>query len=209
MTQIVILLGGDIVPTDRLKAQVRGCSAIAADGGIRHAEALGVEPNLTAWVGDFDSATTEMSERYGNLPRHAYAAEKDLTDGELAISLALERGATRLILVGAFGGRTDHTFAHLVAAPDMLCPVLLTSGAEEALVIQGIITPDWPTGTAFSILALDRLTGVSIKNAKWPLRDVEVSPGSGLTLSNIVTGPLEIACGSGRALAIASLTLSI
>ncbi|MEL6503987.1 MAG: thiamine diphosphokinase [Pseudomonadota bacterium] len=203
MTRVVVLLGGDIAVTKRLAAQVQDCPAVAADGGIRHAKPLGIEGNLTNWVGDFDSSSAHLQTRYVTLPRHAYAAQKDMTDGELAMALALEKGATDLVLVGAFGGRTDHAFAHLIAAPTLPCPFILTSGREEALLIKGTITPDWPVGTVFSILALDALTGVSITNAQWPLDCVSVSPGSGLTLSNVTTGPVTISCATGRALAIA------
>lgn len=49
MSTFVILLGGDLVVTERLKRQIAGARVLAADGGIRHAEALGVEPEL--WLG--------------------------------------------------------------------------------------------------------------------------------------------------------------
>lgn len=203
MSQFIILLGGDITVTDRLRAQVRGCPVIAADGGIRHAAALGIENNLQAWVGDFDSSSPNLHARYAALPRHAYATEKDMTDGELAQSLAQEQGATAMVLVGALGGRSDHAFAHLLAAPRSSVPLVLTSGHEEARFVGHELEPDWPVGTEFSVLALDHLSGLSIMGAKWPLDDVEVSTGSGLTISNQITTQLHITCKSGRAMAVA------
>ena len=53
MSTFVILLGGDLVVTERLRQQIAGARILAADGGIRHAAALGVDPEL--WLGDFDS----------------------------------------------------------------------------------------------------------------------------------------------------------
>jgi thiamine pyrophosphokinase len=54
-----------------------------------------------------------------------FPAEKNFTDGELAIEQAIARGATRLILVGAFQvRRTDHALSHLLQA------VTLPNGAS-------------------------------------------------------------------------------
>ena len=48
-----ILLGGQVMATDRLKRQLAGSRVIAADSGILHAPELGLDVEL--WVGDFDS----------------------------------------------------------------------------------------------------------------------------------------------------------
>lgn len=115
MSTFVILLGGDLVVTERLKRQIAGARVLAADGGMRHAEALGVEPEL--WLGDFDSTSGALKEKYAHVPQRTFPAAKDMTDGELALEEAFERGAKKVILCGAFGGsRTDHTLLHLTMA---------------------------------------------------------------------------------------------
>ncbi len=100
MSTFVILLGGDLIVTDRLKRQIAGARILAADSGIRHAVALGVEPEL--WLGDFDSASVQLRAQYGHVPQNVPSA-KDMTDGELALEEAYKRGADRVILCGAFG----------------------------------------------------------------------------------------------------------
>lgn len=67
MSTFVILLGGDLVVTDRLKRQIAGARILAADSGIRHAAALSVEPEL--WLGDFDSTSAELRVQYGHVPQ--------------------------------------------------------------------------------------------------------------------------------------------
>ena len=103
MSRFIILLGGKLVRTPRLDAQAAGARVIAADGGMNHAKTLGITPEL--WVGDFDSVTKEIEAEFAAVPQKRYPHDKDNTDGELAVAEALARGATSLVLAGAFGGR--------------------------------------------------------------------------------------------------------
>ncbi|MEO2037374.1 MAG: thiamine diphosphokinase, partial [Martelella sp.] len=57
-----ILLGGALAVDDRVLALVAGSRVIAADGGMRHAGALGVRPEV--WVGDFDSTDADLVARF-------------------------------------------------------------------------------------------------------------------------------------------------
>ncbi len=79
---------------------------IAADGGLRHLQAMGFTPDLT--VGDFDS---------GEAPRTGQVVRlnpiKDETDTLWAVRYALKQGYRRFHLYGCTGGRSDHTFANL------------------------------------------------------------------------------------------------
>lgn len=206
MSHFVILLGGDLSPTPRLRDQVAGARAIAADSGIRHAEALGLDPEL--WTGDFDSVDEGLRGRFERIPTEIFPAEKDMTDGEIAVDAALARGATSLVLAGAFGGRrADHAFLHLAAANRLAeggMPVVLSSGDQEGRpLLTGDAAFDFPDGTLFSILGFTPLTGLTVRGAKWPLDDAAVPFGSSLTISNEVRGALSITLGEGRALLVA------
>lgn len=206
MTRFTLLLGGELFRTSRLDRQVAGSRVIAADSGIRHAATLGLLPEL--WLGDFDSSPSEVDPAFASVPREVFPADKDKTDGELAIAAALERGASSLVLVGAFGGpRADHAFLHLALALRLAesgTEVLLTSGRQEALpLLPGTANFDYDDGTLFSVLAFSELSGLTEQGAKWPLNSVHVPFGSSLTLSNEVRGSLRVSLGSGRALLLA------
>ena len=100
---------------------------------MMHAASLGVVPEL--WVGDFDSAGSELTLQYREVPRETFPAEKDATDGDIAVSEAIRRGAREIILLGGLGGQTDHAAGLLgqsiaIARKGISC--LLTSGMEEA-----------------------------------------------------------------------------
>ena len=78
---------------------------IAADGGLRHMEPLGLTPN--GILGDFDSL--------GYIPDSAvvFPVEKDDTDAMLAVRKGLELGYDYFLLYGSLDGpRLDHTVAN-------------------------------------------------------------------------------------------------
>ena len=206
MSKFVILLGGPLTIHPRLLDQVAGARAIAADGGIRHAEALGLTPEI--WVGDFDSTDGELALQYAEIPRLEYPAEKALTDGELALQMALEEGGSDIIMVGALGGeRADHAWAHVVQALALAMEgrrVFLTSGAEEGYpLLPGRIRLDLPKASMFSVLGLDRLEGLTIQNARYPLEGFELPFGSSRTISNVAEGEVTFDLRAGRALVLA------
>lgn len=208
MSLFLILLGGNLNVTDRLRMQIEGARVIAADSGIRHAETLDVVPEL--WLGDFDSVAAIVPDRFASVPKLEFPADKDQTDGELAIAEARDRGASRIILAGAFGGpRSDHAHLHLTAAlraAEQDIDVLLTSGLEEAVPVTSVPRRhEFADGTLFSVLGFTALTGLTISGAKWPLTKQEVPFGSSLTLSNEVNGDLTVELDSGRALLVAQI----
>lgn len=210
MSLFVILLGGDLIVTPRLAAQVIGARVIAADSGIRHARPLDLTPEL--WVGDFDSADTADFDAFPDVTRETFPAAKDKTDGELAVDIALSRGATWLLLVGAFGGpRVDHAFLHLTLALALAeggINVTLSSGTQEGIpLLPGKAAFDLAPETLFSVLGFSDLKGLSLNGAQWPLDHVDVPFGSSLTISNRVANNLTASLNSGRALIVAQTEL--
>ncbi len=204
MTTFAILLGGDLTPTERLKGQLVGARVIAADSGIAHAVALELVPEL--WVGDFDSSGSELEAIFAHVPRHVFPSEKDATDGDIAVSEAFRRGATAIILVGGFGGQFDHALTHvamLLALAKREIPCMISSGHEEAHPLAfevhiGGVAP----GTRISIVPMSDIKGLTLRGVKWPLEHRNVPFGSTLTLSNVVTGDVEIECDLGTGLAV-------
>ena len=87
---------------------------VAADGGLTTFDALGLEPQLL--VGDFDTAKPELLARY--LERESievlrHNPIKDDSDLALSIAAVAERGYSEIYILGALGGRCDHSLANM------------------------------------------------------------------------------------------------
>ena len=205
MTRFVILMGGDLTVTKRLKSQVQKTRVIAADGGMAHAEALDLAPEL--WVGDFDSTSEELADRYRHVARHAFPVEKDKTDGEIAVDEAVRLGAREIVMVGGLGGQADHAVANLgliLKLGRRRVAAFISTGEEEAYpILNGTHRLDLPRGTRLSVVPFTDLAGLDLDGVKWPLVNRSVPLGSSLTVSNIATGPVTVRLNQGYAVALA------
>ncbi|NWJ23251.1 thiamine diphosphokinase [Rhizobium sp. RM] len=205
--RFTILLGGNVTVTDRLKTVVSGTRVIAADSGMRHAKTLELSPEL--WVGDFDSAEPGLLDEWPGIERQPYPAAKAVTDGEIAVSEAIVRGARSLVLVGAFGGaRSDHALQHFlyaVALAERGFDVVLTSGDEEAYpLLPGALDLDLPAGSLFSVAGISTLEGLNIANVRYPLTEFALAFGSSRTISNVANGgTAHFSLKSGKAIVLA------
>jgi thiamine pyrophosphokinase len=204
MSKFVILMAGDVSPTRRLINQISTARVIAADSGMKHAAALGLTPEL--WVGDFDSTPTALRDQWCHIEQERFPVAKDKTDGELAVEAAMKRGASEIILVGAFGGQFDHVLAHatllhVIASGGV--KAFATSGNEEAWPLRSSLSL-WqiPSGTRVSIVGLTDMKALSILGVRWPLQKRDVPFGSTLTLSNESKGDVLISLEQGRAVVL-------
>ena len=195
------MLGGALSVDARVRALVAESRVIAADGGMRHAAALSVTPEV--WVGDFDSSESELIGRYPKIERRNFPPAKNLTDGALAVEEAIDRGAGRIVMAGALqGARTDHGLMNMLLAVRLAgegTEIVLTSGEEEAYpLLAGEITVDMPEGALFSVLGFSALEGLSIDNAVYPLDDFALPFGVARAVSNKARGgPVRFALKSG------------
>ena len=159
---------------------------IAADGGLRHVQSLGLTPD--AVIGDFDSL--------GYVPEQAvvYPVEKDDTDAMLAVKLGLERGFRRFVIYGGMDGRRlDHTVANF-----QTLGYLAQHGAFGILVGRDYLACvfkdgrlDFPAGCQgdFSLFCLGRdALGVTIQGLYYEAEDVSLTSSFPLGVSNHFTG---------------------
>lgn len=198
----IVAAGGDalderwraVLPVDAL--------VVAADSGLRNVYALGLRPDVV--VGDLDSVDPQdlaRAEREGT-PIQRHPTDKDATDLELALAVALDRGATTVTVVGAGGGRLDHELAGLaLLAGPQWAPMRITAfvGAARMTIVHSDATLDGPLGSIVTLLAVGGpATGVGTEGLRWPLQDAELLPSSTLGVSNEIIGsPARVTVRTG------------
>jgi thiamine pyrophosphokinase len=204
---VLILADGDAPARAALEAAWPGWSddvrfVIAADGGARHATALGVGIDL--WVGDGDSigdAGLAALEAAG-VPIERARPDKDESDTELAVRAALRHAPDGIVIVGALGGpRLDHALANvglpalggLAETPVVLLTDLARVGWLRAPRTDGR-SATWRlvgrVGDWVSLLPLGAdVEGVTTDGLVYPLDDEPLHAGSTRGLSNAIATP--------------------
>ena len=162
---------------------------IAADSGYHTARALG--ERIDVLLGDFDSI--------GRIPRdeafeiRQVPAEKDYTDTQLAVEVAIERGADEIIVIGGLSGRLDHTLSTLAILEDLHARGLhgrITDGQSRAHFIRSSSTLVARSPYKYlSLVAADEVVkGVDIEGCKYPLKRATLRRRNQFAVSNEITG---------------------
>ena len=181
----------DLAPYQVLVHQAK--LVVAADGGARALRTLGIVPHVV--VGDLDSLDApllaELEAQQVEVQR--YPREKDATDLELALQLAAERGATSIDVLGALGGRWDHTLANiwLLAHPSLLGrSVPLHADRQTLSLVRDQARIEGKRGDTVSLLPLTpQVHGVSTSGLYYPLHDATLAAEQARGVSNVLIDP--------------------
>lgn len=174
MNRCVIIGGADIGCYERIRENLReGDFCVFCDSGLKHMEKLGVKPGLI--VGDFDShAKPDTDTETIVLP-----CEKDDTDTVYAAREAIRRGYEEFLLIGVIGARLDHTLGNVSLL------LYLDAQGKKARILDDYSEMEIVSGRkayiddSFSFFSLLNISGtargISIRNAKYPLSDGEIT----------------------------------
>lgn len=163
---------------------------LAADAGYLTARRLGIQPALL--IGDFDSLGEPETAADTELIR--VPAEKDLTDTQLTVQTALERGAREVVIIGGLGGRLDHTLSNLAILEDLRVrniPALVTDGKNRVRFLRNgsVLITASPQFRYLSLIAADPVVrGVTLEGCKYPLSNAKLSRRLQYAVSNEITG---------------------
>lgn len=182
---------------------------IGADRGLEFLKASQVMP--THIVGDFDSSAAEAKayfEQFPELPIYTFQPEKDYTDTDIAMRLALELGAERIYLLGATGTRLDHVLANI-----RILHLALERGAEAFLLDPNnrirladrtlAISRREQFGKYVSLLALEGpVTHLTLTGFYYPLQDYTMTSTDAMAVSNEIAGEEGVIAFDGGILTV-------
>lgn len=186
---------------------------VAADGGLRLWERLGLTPH--ALVGDFDSLSEgEVAAlAAAGVEIHRHPVAKDKSDLELALDYVAGLGATSVVLAAVTGTRLDHSLANLFLAARFAGPATeVTVLTPQGAVYPVVGSPGRPgarslparPGDVVGLLPVGGpASGVTTHNLRYTLKDATVPWGGTLAISNEPIGsPIGVEVGEGRLLVI-------
>lgn len=191
--QSVIVSGGTIADdfAVRMIEEVQPEYVIGVDKGIEFLYAHRIMP--THIVGDFDSARQEILTYYQEettVPIRKFQPEKDASDTEIALRLAIELGVEKIWILGATGTRLDHVMANI-----QILSIAHDAGVKAYLIddcnrisleeTEVCLSKKESFGKYFSIFPFGGIVeDLSIEGAKYPLSHYRLCSDSSMCVSN-------------------------
>lgn len=173
---------------------------IGADSGAIFLISQGLHPDIA--IGDFDSVTEDellVIRKSSGQTISCDPVDKNYTDTEMAVRLALDMQPRELVILGALGTRFDHSLANVhllaLAAKQQVSATIIDAHNKISLVTDhaAIEQQGYPN---VSLLPLSmRVEGITLTGFQYPLNDEDLTIGQSLGISNVLlypTGKIEI-----------------
>lgn len=186
-----IITGGAVHPDHIPERPAKDDLVIAADSGLENARALGID--VSTVVGDYDSLGHAPDVDAG-VEVVTVPTEKDVTDTQLAVEYALQKGARDITILGGLDGRLDHTLANISILEDLLTKgvrATIADGQNRVRLLHNDSTILPRSSYKYlSLLSLDPISkGVEIEGVKYPLKKAHLHRTlGGFGVSNEITG---------------------
>lgn len=193
----LILAGGVASPKEAQEAAAGADFILAADGGLSLAHKAGLSVDLL--IGDLDSLSEELPP---HIPVLRVPKDKDATDLELALDQALSLGAQKIIVVGAFGARLDHTLANANLLERFNVPIVLFHAPARLYLVLSSLEIQAQVGDIVSLLPLSSVVrGICTWGLRYSLVDgVLFRPSTRGVSNEVVATPCGVRVREGKLL---------
>jgi thiamine pyrophosphokinase len=190
---VLILVNGELHKSAALLQLVKKADfIIAADGGARHCEVLQCLPDTL--IGDLDSIPGKLLKEFKtrDIEILQHPERKNETDLELAIDLAIKRGATKIYFAGMLGGRWDMSLSNIfLLAHDKYEKIrlsILSTDCVLHILHPGRHSFETKTGQRVSLLPLkEDVQDVTLTGFEYPLSHYTIPFGSSIGVSNVTS----------------------
>jgi len=191
--RVVIFAGGKLSP-EYLHVLDEDDFLIGADEGALFLLNNGYTPDIS--VGDFDSVTAAELERIQAGSRETItcdAFDKDLTDSELALDIAMNTQPEHILMLGVTGTRIDHTLASIQMMTRALqrqisCAVMDSNNYVTLTGSQALVQERGYTYVSLLPLTPE-VTGITLQGFLYPLTGATLKLGQSLGVSNRLSAP--------------------
>ncbi|MBW2630874.1 MAG: thiamine diphosphokinase [Deltaproteobacteria bacterium] len=192
---VFVISGGAVNDPQFLYEEIRSVGnrvIICADGAAQRLKASDITPDFI--VGDMDSIdedTLRYFEATGSRIIR-YPGDKDETDTQLALECAFGMNPDEIRILGALGGRVDHTLANislLVMCVKRGVDAKIVDKDCELLVVDRSCVINGREGETVSLIPLSSdVRGITLEGFRYPLSDGLMEIGKPYGVSNRLAG---------------------
>jgi len=197
-TKALVICNGDVLSKAKLAPLLREKPfIICADGGANKARLLGIRPH--AIIGDLDSISSG-TRKYFSRVETIHIADQESTDLEKTLEFLLKLLIPSATVVGATGGRPDHSLANLSILKKYYKRIrlLFSDPFCDIRIIENKIVFEADVGSVISLMPLDRCEGIQTIGLKYPLDNESLELGEREGTSNVViSSPVQISVKKG------------
>ena len=203
--KIAVIANGTILDFDFHKKILDQIDTIiCADGGANISKVLGFTPNYI--IGDLDSIKKDILDFYKNNDetKIIHDANQNKTDLELALTLAESLSPSEIIILGASGGRIDHTIANILSLTKVK-PEIKTIIIDDYCSLELVENTTEIEGDKEDIISVIPLTDILDLNYtgfKWNVEKLDTKLGWFGVSNKLVETNASISFSDGKILLI-------
>lgn len=169
MGQVVVLADGSFPTHPRAASELLGgLPIVCCDGAADRLVGCGLEP--VAVVGDGDSISPQTATRWAD--RLFLDSDQETNDLTKAVHYCAAQGWREITILGATGGREDHTLGNISLLADYAAAGLTVQMVTDRGVFTPILQPttfSCSIGAQVSVFALDPTALVAYRGLKYDL----------------------------------------
>jgi thiamine pyrophosphokinase len=206
--KVLIVTGGERPEIGLLKKSAFSSSMIiAADRGAGYCLDSGIFPDMV--VGDMDSLPAGFQDELisKGIEIRRFDCRKDMTDTQIAVDTAIEKGADEIEILAGIGSRFDHSLANvylLFRAMNKGIKAKIVSDTHEIFLIERKAEIRNEASTIISFFPLGHhAKGITLKGFEYETDNIEMDMSFPVGVSNVIrSDSAEVSVEDGILIAV-------